>query len=253
MIVVSAGGLQDQLNALTELERDLIPYAVSTALTKTAQGLIGRLQDEMRVVFDKPTPYTLNALRLMPATKDKLSARVWFKNEADGAQPASVWLSPEVYGGDRRNKPAELQLRAMGILPAGMYVVPGDGAELDAYGNMKRGQITKAMSGVRGFTQSGYKANATDSKRSVRKGNAKSYFVMQRAGQPIGIAQRTGWGKGSRASVKMILAFVAKPRYGERLSFFQIAEQYTREHLPREFDSAMETVRRRFAARSRRA
>lgn len=252
MIVVSADGLADQLAALDELEHDLIPYAMSTALTKTAQGLMGRLQDEMRTVFDKPTPYTLNALRLMPATKDKLSARVWFKNEADSAQPASVWLAPEVHGGPRRNKPAELQLRDKGILPAGMYVVPGDGAELDAYGNIKRGQIIKAMSGVKGFSKSGYQANATDSKRSVRKGNAKSYFVMQRAGQPIGIAQRTGWGKGSRASVKMILAFVAKPRYGERLTFFQIAEQYTREHLPREFDSAMETVRRRFAARSRR-
>ncbi|WP_418338503.1 hypothetical protein [Pseudomonas citronellolis] len=252
MIVVGTDGLADQLAALDELERDLIPYAVSTALTKTAQGLIGRLQDEMRVVFDRPTPYTLNAMRLMPATKERLSARVWFKNEADGAQPASVWLAPEVYGGERRNKPAELQLRARGILPSGMYVVPGEGAELDAYGNIKRSQIIKAMSGVRGFTQAGYKANATDSAKSVKKGNAKSYFVMKRAGKPIGIAQRTAWGKGSRASVKMVLAFVAKPRYGERLNFFQIAEQYTREQLPAEFEKAMVTVRRRFAARGRR-
>ncbi|CDF86344.1 conserved hypothetical protein [Pseudomonas knackmussii B13] len=249
MIVVGAAGLADQLAALDELEHDLIPYATSTALTKTAQGLIGRLQDEMRVVFDKPTPYTLNALRLMPATKDKLSARVWFKNESDGAQPASVWLAPEVYGGERRNKPAELQLRARGILPAGMYVVPGEGAELDAYGNIKRGQIIKAMSGVKGFSQAGYQANATDSVRSTKKGNAKSYFVMKRAGKPIGIAQRTG---KKRGDVKMILAFVAKPRYGERLNFFQIAEEYTREHLPAEFEKAMATVRQRFAARSRR-
>lgn len=249
MIVVGADGLQAQLDALTELEKELIPYATSTALTKTAQGLIGRLQDEMRVVFDKPTPYTLNALRLMPATKDKLSARVWFKNEADGAQPASVWLAPEVYGGERRNKPAELQLRARGILPAGMYVVPGEGAELDAYGNIKRGQIIKAMSGVKGFSQSGYQANATDSARSTKKGNAKSYFVMKRAGKPIGIAQRTG---KKRGDVTMILAFVAKPRYGERLNFFQIAEEYTREHLPAEFERAMATVRQRFAARSKR-
>lgn len=248
MIVVGADGLADQLAALTELERELIPYAASTALTKTAQGLIGRLQDEMRVVFDKPTPYTLNALRLMPATKEKLSARVWFKNEADGAQPASVWLSPEVYGGERRNKPAELQLRARGILPHGMYVVPGDGAELDAYGNIKRGQIIKALSGVKGFSQAGYKANATDSARSTRKGNAKSYFVMKRAGKSIGIAQRTG---RKSTDVKMILAFVAKPRYGQRLDFFQIAEQYTREHLPAEFEKAMATVRQRFKVRSR--
>ncbi|MGA4815434.1 hypothetical protein ACPA9J_10245 [Pseudomonas aeruginosa] len=68
-------------------------------------------------MFDRPTPYTLNSLRMVPARKDRLEARVWFKDEADGAQPASVWIAPEVYGGPRRNKPAELQLRAKGILP----------------------------------------------------------------------------------------------------------------------------------------
>ncbi|MDF3932139.1 hypothetical protein [Pseudomonas citronellolis] len=252
MIVVGADGLQAQLDALADLEQNLIPYAVSTALTKTAQGLVGRLQDEMRVVFDKPTPYTMSALRMFPATKDRLSARVWFREGADKAMPASIWLAPEVYGGGRRHKPLELQLRERNILPYGMYVVPGEGAELDAYGNIKRGQLIKAISGVKGFTQKGYDANATDSMRSLKKANAKSYFVMKRGGRAIGIAQRTGWGKGNRASIKMVLAFVAKPKYSERLSFFQIAEQYTREHLPTEFDRALATVRQRFAARSQR-
>lgn len=76
-----------------------------------------RLRDEMRVVFDRPTPYTLNSLRMVPARKDRLEARVWFKDEADGAQPASVWIAPEVYGGPRRNKPAELQPGPRGSCP----------------------------------------------------------------------------------------------------------------------------------------
>ncbi len=97
---------------------------------------------------------------MVPARKDRLEARVWFKDEADGAQPASVWIAPEVYGGPRRNKPAELQLRAKGILPEGKYVVPGAGADLDRYGNIKRGQVTRALSGIRGFSQAGYNANA---------------------------------------------------------------------------------------------
>ncbi|MCS7579931.1 hypothetical protein CJU03_34110, partial [Pseudomonas aeruginosa] len=114
MISIKPEGFQQQLADLTELEQRQIPYATATALTRTAQGLMDRLRDEMRVVFDRPTPYTLNSLRMVPARKDRLEARVWFKDEADGAQPASVWIAPEVYGGPRRNKPAELQLRAKG-------------------------------------------------------------------------------------------------------------------------------------------
>lgn len=94
MISIKPEGFQQQLADLTELEQRQIPYATATALTRAAQGLMDRLRDEMRVVFDRPTPYTLNSLRMVPARKDRLEARVWFKDEADGAQPASVWIAP---------------------------------------------------------------------------------------------------------------------------------------------------------------
>ncbi len=246
MISIKPEGFQQQLADLTELEQRQIPYATATALTRTAQGLMDRLRDEMRVVFDRPTPYTLNSLRMVPARKDRLEARVWFKDEADGAQPASVWIAPEVHGGPRRNKPAELQLRAKGILPEGKYVVPGAGADLDRYGNIRRGQVTRALSGIRGFSQAGYNANATDSRRSRAKGNARRYFVMTRKGKPIGIAERTGRG---RDAVSIIMAFVSRPSYRSRLSFFEIAQQYADENLPREFEVAMRGVAARFAAR----
>lgn len=102
------------------------------------------------------------------------------------------------------------------------------------------------MSGIRGFSQAGYNANATDSRRSRAKGNARRYFVMTRKGQPIGIAERTGRG---RDAVSVIMAFVSRPSYRRRLSFFEIAQQYADENLPREFEVAMRGVAARFAAR----
>lgn len=52
MISIKPEGFQQQLGDLTELEQRQIPYATATALTRTAQGLMDRLRDEMRVVFD---------------------------------------------------------------------------------------------------------------------------------------------------------------------------------------------------------
>ncbi|MCY1305215.1 hypothetical protein D9M70_550090 [compost metagenome] len=108
---------------------------------------------------------------------------------------------------------------------------------MDRFGNISRGQITKALSGVGGFTEMGYNANATDSKRSQAKGNAKRYFVMHDTNRnPVGIVERTGKGRGS---LKMILAFVSRPSYRKTFPFFEIAEREAESQLPGQFEKAM--------------
>lgn len=236
MFRVDTTGIDEQIAELTDLEREQLPFAAALALTRTAQDVEQALVSEMRNVFDRPTRWTLNSLRVFPATKQKLVARVWMKNESDKAAPATTWLTPEVYGGPRRDKRTESMLKARGILPADRYVVPGDGAELDQFGNMKRGQLTRMLSGVRGFTETGYSANATNSTRSRRKGNAKSFFVMRKGKDPIGIAQRVG---RKRDDVKMVVAFVRKPNYTKRYRFFEVADQVAEQRLPERFREAM--------------
>lgn len=240
MFNVSAEGLAEQLARLTDLERKQIPFATALALTKTAEKVEQRLVGEMRTVFDRPTSWTLKSLRVFPATKQKLLARVWMKNEADKSSPATKWLAPEIYGGPRPDKRSEAMLRQRGILPANKYLVPGNGAQLDQYGNIKRGQVTKALSGIAGFTQQGYTANASGSRRSKAKGNGRRYFVMYDPNrQPIGIAERTGWGPKSRAKMKVIMAFVSKPSYSKAFDFFSIAEREAEAQLPEQWRLAL--------------
>lgn len=242
MIIISPGLLHDFDDELSSLGQDQIPFAAALALTRTAQGVKEVLVTSMRTVFDRPTPYTLNSLRVFPATKEKLVARVWMKDESVKAEPATRWLTPEIYGGDRRTKRVERQLRERGILPEGKYVVPGAGAKLDKYGNMNRGQVTKALSGIGGYTQQGYDANATDSSRSVKKGNYRRYFVMHGPDrQPIGIAERTAKGKDGLA---MILAFVSKPTYRKTFDFHQIAQREAEARLRDEAVKAVAEARR---------
>lgn len=248
MFHVDASGLHEQLRQLTDLEARQLPFASALALTRTAkEDVEPALVSEMRTVFDRPTPWTLNSLRVFPATKQKLEARVWMKNEADKSIPATKWLAPEIYGGGRNYKRAEVMLRAKGLLPDDKYVVPGAGAKLDRYGNLAKGQITKALSGVGGFGQQGYNANATDSKRSRAKGNARRYFVMHDTNRkPIGIAERTGRG---RAGLAIILAFVSRPSYRAAFDFHRVAEARAKAGLPTQFKRALAEALRTSRAR----
>ena len=238
MIRVQSSGLADNLAELTDIQMRRLPVATARALTMTAYDVRERLKAEMESVFDRPTRYTLNSLLVEPASRNRLEARVWMKDEASKGESATRWLTPEVYGGPRLQKRMERQLRERGILPAGKYVTPGAGAKLDAHGNISRGQIAKAMSGIGGNTNVGYDANATDSKRSRAKGNARRYFVMRRGGESIGIAERTSKGRGG---IQIVLAFVSKPSYAKALRFFEVSDEFVAERLPARFEEAMAT------------
>lgn len=231
MIRVEAKGLQARLDELGDLERNQLPFAMALALTETAKLVKERLEGEMRTVFDRPTRYTLSSLRLFPATKQKLVARVWMKNESDKASPATKWLTPQVYGGSREDKRSEKLLRAKGVLPDGKYIVPGRDAKLDGFGNIGRGQLQKIIAGL-GAQQDKY--SSTESRRSI--GNLKRFFVMRNGREAIGIGERTGRGKGK---LRLVLAFVGRPGYRKDFVFFAIAEQIADDQLPIQFELAL--------------
>lgn len=252
MIKVSFSGLRERLQTLDRLEREQLPFAAALALTRTAQVVAGDLRTQMQVVFDRPTPATLDSLFIQPATKQKMEARVWIKDgRSSGAggqlvgrqgawgkgRAAIKWLTPEVFGGPRDDKGIEALLRRRGVLGYGQYVMPGDKLPLDQYGNVSRGQLNKILSGAKLFTEEGYSANATGSKRSRAKGNGSRYFVMyDRNRKPFAIAERTSTG---RAGLRVVLAFTGRPTYRKALDWFAIAERSAEAALPIEFEKAM--------------
>jgi len=230
MIRIVAEGVEQAKAELARYEKQ-IPFATALGLTRTAELAKRALEDEMRSVFDRPTRWTLNSLRLFPAKKGNLVARVWMKNDAEKSTPPTRWLNPQIEGGKRQDKRAERLLRDRGILPDGKYVVPGRDAKLNAYGNLSRGQIQKVLSGL-GAQFDKYQ-NSTNSARSAA--NRRAYFVLGRGDSAIGIAQRTG-----RRSIKIILAFVSRPRYSQRLDFYGVGERVAAENLGREVVKAMQ-------------
>lgn len=213
--------LDDALADLAKLGKQANP-ALAWAVNEVGAEAIKMLQTEARTAFDRPTRFTLNAFRLLRAKPSAPEAAVWVKDEKDGAgggQAPEAWFEPQVYGGGRSVKRSEYRLREQGILPSGMFLAPGPGARMDAYGNMSRGHMQQVLSGLGADNPSGSTIVATRSARSLKKGHAKAFFVMKRGKTPIGIAERRG------KTLALVLLFVKQPNYSARFDFHRVVRR----------------------------
>lgn len=236
----------DISNAIKKLDLadKQVRFAAAVALTRTAQAVKVAQVDEMKRVFDRPTNYTLNSLFVRGARPNRLDALVWVKDDAGKGIPATKYLLPQVEGGQRSHKRFEKALINAGVLPYGMFAVPGDGAEVDAFGNIQRGQIVRVLAYFRAFGQQGYSANITDKRKaSLAKGSAKrgvrgiSYFSLrERRGKlPPGIYSRTSFGAWGSA-IKPIMIFVTRPQYQRAWDFYATANRVASERFELEFE-----------------
>lgn len=214
---------------LERLRRELnedqkqVRYAMARAMTKTAQDVKEAIRYEMINVFDWPTKYTVNSLRIKSATKDDLVAIVWIKDEP--GNDARSYLLPQMEGGSRVHKPFEARLIRQGLLPSNLYAVPGKGAKLDRHGNIPGGELERILSALGAAEQfAGYQANRT-ARSAKRLGKNRREFFVSRPGQgrtnglPLGVWERTPQG------IKPVLLFVRKPTYRVRLRFNEVGNR----------------------------
>lgn len=111
----------------------MLPYITARALTLVAKDAQAEVVREMPQRFDRPTPYSLNALRVKPATARDHTAQVFVKDMPGGKKH---YLLLQEFGGVR--VPAQAQTLA---LPWGKGK---PSIRLNAYGNAPRG-IAKAL------------------------------------------------------------------------------------------------------------
>lgn len=234
-------------------------YATMLALNKTAEQIRSELQTEMDRVFDRPTPWVINSLRIRYATKTKLVAKMGYKDknsaEFDGESARSM-LEPHVFGGPRHYKTMEVRLFLAGLLPAGWNAVPGAAATIDSYGNMSQGQITQILNVLQTYTEAGYNKANSNTVNRLAKGNKKkniygfAYWVnppgQQGPGKhlPPGVYQRVNTGFGT--SLKPVLIFVKRAMYKQRLDFFgigqRVVERDLQANVKEAIDQAMTTA-----------
>lgn len=246
--------IKEAQRALDVVSKRQIPYATTLMLNELAKSTKLRIEGDIKRSLDRPTNYTTNMMRIKFATKASLTSQVKVKDSATitkrGARGPDQVLGHLFEGGRRQGKGFEGLLVRSGVMPRGMWAVPGEGVTLDAYGNIERSLIIQLLAYFKSFQESGFKGNMTDKsmksfdKRSAKKikGASTSKYSVIKVKKPgglhPGIWQHIGFGSGR--SIKPIIMFVKKDPFYKR--YFDL-DKTTRQIVDRdarmEFDRAM--------------
>lgn len=218
---------------LTRVQKKQIPFAAAKALTKTAQEVKKGLVNEMKQSFDRPTKFTLNSLYVKPAKKRDLVALVKVKDESLKARPPIEWLDPQIKGGGRKHKRSERALISRGIMRRDEYIVPGQRAKKNRFGNMSKGQMQKILSDVHA---------RWDRAQNTTKYKRRHYYFAEINGQ------RGIWcGALDGGESWPILMFVKRPQYRKRFRFYKVANKIQRKrfipNFRRSLNYALRTAR----------
>lgn len=238
----------------TDLERKNLSFAVMQACNATAFEIRQVWARTAARVFDRPTAMTIKAAQYTKATKQRLYATIFLRDEALNGTPPAKYLLAQVEGGQRSYKPFERLLAAKGALPAGMFAVAGKGAELNAHGNIKPGTINQILSQM-GARNDKYQNETEESRarrrtRAAKRGTRGGEFFVQRErrGRLLpGIYERITTGFGS--ALRSVLVFVRRPRYQQRFDIFGLAQRQWDKlmpfHFKRELEKAVQSSKHR--------
>lgn len=210
---------------LDDAQKKQLPFATALAMTKTAQEVKVEEISTMKRVFNNPTPYALNALRVSPAKKKDLIASVEFKDFAAKGTPAKRFLNPEVHGGGRSQKSSERQLAP--YMAGKRFTAPAQGYPRNQYGNIPGSTINRILSHLtvnRDATQ-----NVTGSKRSKAKRANSQFFGIHGKG----VFERKG-----KRKIRPVLIFTKAPHYTKRFPFYETGASVVKQRFNVNFEIA---------------
>lgn len=218
-------GIKELSEKLKGMEKT-IQLATNRAIKDTAFEARTEVQAEMRKVFDRPTPWAIDTVRVDASKKEGMDRSrrndVVIGLTSTRNNTASKWKSPEfakpqVEGGERGIKRIERILRSAGILPSGMSVAPAKEAWLDQYGNLNGQEINQIIRSVGGW---GDRSQIMGFKKGhLRTAKQNRYFVQYKQGRPYGIFEVLGKG-----NIRAVIIFIKKPYYKRLLNFYQVVQ-----------------------------
>jgi len=82
-----------EVKALLAGLKNQIPYSVALGCTRLAQAAQAEVTRQLPTIFDRPNPFTLNAIAIVPASKSSLTSSVYIRPQQ------AKYLSVEISGG----------------------------------------------------------------------------------------------------------------------------------------------------------
>jgi hypothetical protein len=258
-----AADLRRQASDIRALGRG-IQRAMLEALDRVAYDVRDAQVREIDDSFDRPTPFTRNAIFVQRTQNKVPEASVGIKGFGTGSNRGAVrWLEPGIEGGARVQKSFERSLRSIGVMDGTQFVVPGRYAKLDAYGNISRGQIVQVLSQLRAFSGAESvsrnlpRDDAYDRNRSGRTPAQVRAAAYRRAGgqffavgpQPRGslqpgvyqrqVASRSLTGAPSPRP-RPVMLFVDRALYEKRYDFWYAGQLAIDKAWPRRIEEALD-------------
>ena len=171
---ITLTGLDEITKSLNDIEKNQIPFALATALTKL--GKMGRdmTQDNINANVDNPTPFTQRAAFIQgPSGKpfvQKGETSVTF-----GVLPIQAgYLESQYFGGSSDLRPFETRFE-------GRHIIPTSNAPKNQYGNVPKAFITKSLSDAKAKRNGYYMTNKTVRFRPKGGESVKMFDVLDKA------------------------------------------------------------------------
>jgi hypothetical protein len=184
-----------------------MPFAMQRTINDLAFAVREQTYNEMKAEFDRPRPdFTLRSIVVDKAT-DKRNPEAWVGLRKDGGFRRS--LAHQFNGGTRAWKKVEGAFEKLGVLPAGMNMVPSKAMALDAFGNVPVGMIRKLLK--QPWQQIMAKRNLKG-----KAGNGGGYFVVHpsdRTKLHPGI-----WHRSADYGLNPIMIFGRRARYQRQIN-----------------------------------
>lgn len=235
MIKVSIDGIDKAIARVKQIDKQ-VRYASMVAINETAKAVQGEIRREMSSSFDRPTPWTLQNVRIRFARRDDLSAEVFFGRDLYSKSkltPQAI-LGHQFAGGERQRKSLELYLQSGGFISPGEMVVPGAGARIDQFGNMSRGQVQQVISQLRlGLDPFAWTSMSKRSQASVRRAGR---IFWSRGGH----LPRGAWvDQGGEIGLRPLLIVISGAKYKRRIDVRRIGAETVQRVMPKAFRSAL--------------
>jgi hypothetical protein len=185
---------------LDDFARRQLPFATALAITALARKVQAAETAALPEVFDRPTPFTMRAVGVVPATKRKPEAIVFIKDIQ------AAYLAPYEFGG--KQIPAR---------PGNVAVLTPKAIRLNQYGNIPYGAVARLKG----------------------KGNTFVGAIKSKSGETIsGVWQRQPGPRGGR--LRMLVRFTDPREVTKHFQYHARAEAIVRKNFEPEMRLALQ-------------